>query len=221
MWQPNTVERALFQWRKWRNSIIRNWVGWKCDKDWLERVVSQELRELDLTGLFLLEIYWISCLMSDYNLDYPATYSRIVTPEGLKKGSYEINPGIKIYPPQVINEEDLRFESRQYGISKDALIRRYSYYSSYRLLLKSGHELLSMLKDMRGRPVIKGKRGPVPRYPDRLAVQCAALKDRDMSYVDIAKQFSLPVTTPIFSDQSDVARHLVDRGRKLIRELNN
>jgi hypothetical protein len=221
MWQPNTVERALFQWRKWRNSILRNWAGWKYDKDWLEKVVSQELEELGLPGLFFLEIYWISCLTSDYNLDYPATYTRIVTPGGLKKGGYEIDPGIKIYPPQVVYEEDLKFESRQYGISKDALIRRYSYYSSYRLLLKSGHELLSMLKDMRGRPVIKGKRGPVPRYPDRLAVQCAALKDSGMSYVEIAKQLKLPVTTPELSEQSDVARHLVRRGRTLLRGLNN
>lgn len=76
-----------------------------------------------------------------------------------------------------------------------------------------------MLKDIRGRPGIRGKRGHIPRYPDRLAVQCAALKDGGMSYVEIAERFHLPVTTPIFSDQSDVARHLVRRGRKLLREL--
>jgi hypothetical protein len=163
----------------------------------------------------------MSCLTSDYNLDYPATYARIVTPAGLKKGGYEINSGEKIYPPQVIDEEDLKFVSRQYGFSRDTLIALYSDYSSNRLLLKSDHELLGVLKDTRGRPGIRGKQGPIPRYPDRLAVQCAALKDRGMSYVKIAKQLGLPVTTSIFSDQSDVARHLVRRGRKLLRELDS
>lgn len=221
MWQQNTAERALFQWRKWRNSIIRNWAGWKYDKDCLEKVVSQELKELGFPASFLLEMYWMSCLTSDYNLDYPATYSRIVTPAGLKKGGYEINQGIKIYPPQVIKEEDLKFVSRQYGFSRDTLISLYSDYSSNRLLLKSDHELFSVLKDTRGRPVIRGKQGPIPRYHDRLAVQCAALKDAGMSCVEIAKRFHLPVTRRYSSDQSDVARHLVDRGRKLLRELNN
>lgn len=126
MWQPNTVERALFQWRKWRNSIIRNWAGEQYDKDWPKNAVSRELKEPGFPASFLLEIYWISCLTSDYNLDYPATYARIVTPEGIKRGGYEINRGIKIYPPQVISEEDLKLESRQYGFSRDALIQLYS-----------------------------------------------------------------------------------------------
>lgn len=221
MWQPNTVERALFRWKKWRNSIIRNWAGVQYDKDWPKKVVSQELKELGFPVSFILEVYWISCLTSDYNLYYPATYAKIVTPGRLKKDGYEINMGIKIYPPQVISEEDLKFVSRQYGFSRDTLIALYSDYSSNILLLKSEHELFSVLKDTRGRPGIRGKKGPIPRYPDRLAVQCAALKDRGMSYVEIAVRFHLPVTTSIFSDQSDVARHLVRRGRKLLRELIN
>jgi hypothetical protein len=51
--------------------------------------------------------------------------------------------------------------------------------------------------------------------------KCAAFKDSGMSYVEIAKQLKLPVTTPELSEQSDVARHLVRRGRTLLRELNN
>jgi hypothetical protein len=221
MWQSNTVERALFQWKKWRNSIIRNWAAWKYNKDWPKKVVIQELKELGFPESFLLGIYWMSCLTSDYNLDYPATYTGIVTPEGLKKEGYEINPGIRIYPPQVISEKDLKFLSRQYGISRNDLIRIYSDYSSNRLLLKSGHELLGVLKDLRGRPGIIGKQGPIPRYPDRLAVQCAALKDSGMSYIEVAERFHLPVTRPECSQQSDVARHLVRRGRKLLRELDS
>jgi hypothetical protein len=221
MWQPNTVERALFQWRKWRDSIIRNWAGEQYDEDCPKKVVSQELKELGFPASFPLEIYWISCLTSDYNLSYPATYARIVTPGGLKKEGYEIKQGMRIYPPQIINEEDLKFLSRQYGFSRDTLIRIYSDYSSNRLLLISGHELLGVLKDIRGRPRIRGKRGPIPSYPDRLAVQCATLRDSGMGYVEIAQRFHLPVTRPNFSDQSDVTRYLVRRGRKLLRELIN
>jgi hypothetical protein len=221
MWQPNTVERVLFRWKKWRDSIIRNWAGEEYDEDWPKKAVGQELKELGFPASFPLEIYWISCLTSDYNLDYPNTYARIVTPSGLKKGGFEVNPGIKIYPPQVIREKDVEFESSQYGIPRDALIRLYSHASSDRLLLKSDHEFLSVLKDLRGRPGIRGKQGPIPHYHDRLAVQCAALKDSGMSYVEIAKRFGLPVTRRYSSYQSDVARHLVCRGRKLLRELIN
>lgn len=223
MWQPNIVERALFKWHKWRNSIIKNWVEWKHNQDTpkslLDIAVGQELKEMGLPVLTILEIYWISCLTSDYNLDYPTTYTKIVTPAGLKQGGYEINPGIKIYPPPVISDKDLKFESRQFGFSKDTLITLYSDSSSYKLLLQSDQELLDVLKRMRGRPGTRGKRGPVPHYSDRVAVQCAALKDDGMSYVEIAERLHLPVTRPYSSRQSDVTVNLVQRGRKLLREL--
>jgi len=49
----------------------------------------------------------------------------------------------------------------------------------------------------------------------------AALKDYSgMSYVKIAERLHLPVTKPFESWQSDVSVHLVDRGRKLLREVS-
>jgi len=223
MWQPNMVERALFKWQKWRNSIIKNWVEWKQNQDipksLLDMAVGQELKDRGLPVLTILEIYWISCLTSDYNLDYPTTYTKIVTPVGLKQGRYEINPGIKIYPPPVISDKDLNFESSQFGFSKDTLKTLYSNLSSYKMLLQLDQELLDVLKRMRGRLGTRGKRGPVPHYSDRVAIQCAALKDDGMSYVEIAERIHLPVTRPYSSRQSDVTVHLVQRGRKLFGEL--
>ena len=61
MWQPNMVERALFKWHKWCNSIIKNWVEWKHNQDipksLLEMAVGQELKEMGLPVLTILEIY--------------------------------------------------------------------------------------------------------------------------------------------------------------------
>jgi hypothetical protein len=223
MWQPNMVERGLFKWNKWRNSIIRNWVECQHEPAKLARLltlgVERELNEIGLPALSVLELYWMSCLTSDFNLDYPATYAKIVTPVGVQIGGHEIDPGIRVYPPPVINEKDLTYESRQFGFSKAALKALYSDTSSYKMLLQSSHELLDVLNRMRGRPTISGKRGPIPDYSDRLTIQCAALKNTRMSYVEIADKLHLPVTRPIFSRQSDVTVNLVRRGRKLLKEL--
>jgi len=223
MWQPNMVERGLFKWNKWRNSIIRNWVECQHEQEKLASLltlgVEQELNEIGLPALSVLELYWMSCLTSDFNLDYPDTYAKIVTPVGVQIRGREIDPGIKVYPPLVISDKDLTFESRQFGFSTDELRSLYSDSSSYKMLLQSDHELFDVLKRMRGRPGTRGKRGPVPHYSDRVAIQCAALKDDGMSYVEIAERLHLPVTRPYNSQQSDVTVNLVQRGRKLLGEL--
>ncbi len=223
MWQPQMVERALFKWHKWRNSIINNWVEWKDKLDEpisiLKLAADQELKGIGLPALSILEIYWISCLTSNYNIDYPITYGKIVVPAGLPIRGYEIIPGTRVYPPPVINDKDLKFESRQFGFSIDTLIALYSESYSFKMLLQSDHELLDVLKRIRGRPGIRGKHGPLPRYHDRLAVQCAAFKDTGMSYIEIAERLHLPVTRPYSSRQSDVTVNLVQRGRKLLGEL--
>ena len=224
MWQPNMVERALFKWNKWRNSIIKNWIERKHGSDeptnLLELGVDQELNEIELPASSILEIYWICCITSNYNLDYPITYSKIVAPIGLQARGNEMKPGIRVYPPPVISNKDLKFESRQFGFSVDTLIALYSESYSFKILLQSDHELLDILNRIKGRPRTRGKRGPVPHYSDRLAVQCAAFKDIGMSYVEIAEKLHLPVTRPFSSRQSDVTVHLVHRGSELLRELS-
>lgn len=224
MWQPHMVERVLFSWRKWRKSIISYWVECCFDLSLSlslsDILIAQRLKELDFHVSYILELYWICCVSSDYNFDYPATYKKIATPPNLQIRGHEIKPGIRMYPPTIIDEKDLIFESDQRGLQIDTLKDLYSI-SNDTILLQSGHELFSVLSKMRGRPRKHSKRGPLPRYSDHLAVQCAALKDYSkMSYVGIAEMFKLPIIRPFESKQSDVAVTLVNRGRKLLRELS-
>jgi hypothetical protein len=223
MWQSLTVERALFRWQKWRNSIIDYWVKHSNELNGsfspAESEVCQELMELGLPDLDILEIYWICCVFSDFNLDYPVTFEKIITPEGLQIHGHEIKPGNRAYPPCVIDEGDLKFEARQYGLRVDTLKDLYSASHSYNMLLQSSHELLHVLSRIRGRPKRHGRHGRLPKYYDRLALQCAVLKDLyEMSYVQIAERFRLDVTRPFSSRQSDTTVHLVDRGRKILRD---
>jgi len=222
MWQSQMVELALFRWHRWRNSIVKNWVEWKDELDkptnTLKPVASRELKRIGLPALSILEIYWISCLVSNYNLDYPITYEKIVVPVGSMIKRYEVIPGIRVYPPPVVSGKDLKYESRQFGFSTDELQSLYSDSSSYKMLLQANHELFDILKRMRGRPGLRNKRGPLPKYPDRLAVQCATYRDEGMGYVEIAEKLHLPIKRPNFSRQSDVAVYLVHRGRNFLKE---
>jgi hypothetical protein len=223
MWQSTAVERALFKWQKWRNSIIDYWVKHSNELNGLfssaESKIFKELKELELPDLDILEIYWICCVSSDFNLDYPVTFKKIITPDRLHIHGNEIKPGIRVYPPCVIDERDLRFEARQFGRRVDILKDLYSASNSWKMLLQSGHELLNVLGGIKGRPKRHGRCGRLPKYSDRLAVQCTVLKDcNEMSYVQIAERFRLPVTRPFISRQSDTTVHLVDRGKKILRD---
>ena len=60
------------------------------------------------------------------------------------------------------------------------------------------------------------------KYGDRLAVKCAAFKDLGKTYLEVARQYGLPIQERHHyyeSAQSDLAIHLVGRGRKLLREI--
>jgi hypothetical protein len=224
MWQSQMVERALFKWNKWRNSIISNWVQWKDGLDEqtsiLKPVAGQELKKIGLPALLILEVYWICCLTSNYNFDYPVTYEKIIVPSGPYVKGSDLKPGTRVYPPPVIVDKDLTFESRKFGFSRDTLKALYSEPYGFKVLLQSDHELFDILIKMKGRPVIRGKGGPVPRYDDRLAVRCASMKRRGMSYIQIAEKLCLPVTRPFSSRQSDVTVHLVLRGTELLKGLS-
>ena len=68
--------------------------------------------------------------------------------------------------------------------------------------------MVPSILEVTGNPLTKG-----------VAIQCAALKDDGMSYVEITERLHLPVTRPYSSRQSDVTVNLVQRGRKLLGEL--
>lgn len=224
MWQSSTVERALFKWNKWRSSILVGWVEWDdkvTEKENIDELeVDKALFEMKLPDLELLRVYWIACLKSKYNFNYPKSFCNIMIKAGQHFGDFEINQGSRIYPPQVVTKGDLEFEARKRGLDFETLKQLCSGSYSPNLLLPSEHDLLILLGKMKGRPTTHIKRGPLPWYPDRLAVRCASLRKSGLSYVEIATKLELPITRPWSSNQSDVALYLTTRGNRLLNELS-
>ena len=234
MWQPEHVERALFLWKKWRCSLIHQWMGdtvlCELPLEELRRRARDELEKLGLQGS-LMAFYWICSVASECNLDYEASFEKIVIPSfalrfDRRLGGYSprpgvrlcplrygLRPGVRVYPPRLMTERD--FQRRQSGLDLGVYIR----IEMTEMHLSPGHELYAVI-DMRGKPRKQSKPGRLPKHSDHLAVKCAVLKDRkELTYVEIGKRFGLPVTINPETryKQCDTARHLVNRGRKLIR----
>lgn len=243
MWKPKIVERALFRWGKWRQSLITEWGKTTNTLDKLSAeeqtsIINTAVQKLGLPDSKFLKIYWVCCVASDYNLDYPNTYDKIVFPKWLPLPrsklpkwyllkvpfGEKLKPGLRIYPPPVIGEKDIDFFVYQDGYSEAKYFRKLYYpkEDDYYVYLPAEHELYSVLNKFKGRPRLKISVGKIPLYSDRLAIKCAVLKDLGTSYVQIAEELGLPISKPYLSEQSDVAKHLVTRGRSLItNELNN
>lgn len=222
------MERALFRWQKWRRSIISQWVEpykklEEMPPDQLKLEARQELQKLNLPVTILLELYWICSVTSDYNLDYPSSFDRIVIPDWLslppKPSPFvhfpKLKLGARIYPPHVMGEKDKEFFMYQHGL--EAIDISYPSEDIFWIFLTAEHEFFYVLKQLKGHPKRCGKPGRVPSYSDRLAVQCTVLKDSGSTYVTIAKQLGLPVKKPYETLQSDSAKSLIQRGRKLIQ----
>ena len=223
MWQHETVERALFRWKGWRQTIVSQWIA--SDRESLSVVESEargQLQSLGLPESYPLEVYWVSTVVSDVCFSDESSFARIVVPAGLG-GKYiewladhDLSPGNRFLPPQVWSEKDILLFYERLGIPPD----RISYPpESFYIYLPSGHDFYSVLGGLRGRPKKgTGKRGKTPIFPDRIAVKCAC-KRPHMTYVEIARELGLPTHTYYFSEQSDTARHLVARGRSLLEEF--
>jgi len=209
MWNCTQVERALFAWRDWRNSLIEHWAyGMNLQGislRALQNVVEPILRKLDLIPSRANGIYWISCACSDFSIRDRRTWERIIIPPWLPP---IINPGVDF--------TYLKAGKRAYPLS----IFGQEGEEGYPLTQNNKHVILETLSKMRGRPKQKEAiRGPSPSYPDRLAVKCAVMKNEGVTYVEIAKKYKLKITKPELSLQSDTARYLVRKGRQLLTTL--
>jgi hypothetical protein len=178
------------------------------------------LQKLGLEGP-VMSLYWICVVASDCNLEYDTTYGKIVIPPWLPKRfdkrlpAHRMRPGVRVYPPILMTEKDMDLLRRQSKLGPEVYIPT----GIERMLLPQGHELYSIIKGMRGRPRRINKPGKPHKYPDHLAVRCTVLKYKDkMTYVEIAKMFSLPITINCETGykQSEIARNLVKRGKKII-----
>lgn len=225
MWQSRVVERALCQWGRWQQTIVNQWIESGDESiSGLESKAETQMRLLDFPKSYRLEVYWICMVASDFSFDDVLSFTGIAVPAGLC-GKYKewleynsVSPGTGLLPPQVWSEKDIERESYRLGLPKSQL------YESSRdnyIYLPYEHELRSILGRFRGRPEENlGKQGRSPVYSDRLAVKCAC-KYPEMTYVEIAKIYNLPIRKPYLSKQSDTASHLVTRGRKLLEAIKN
>lgn len=126
MWNPEKVERALFRWQKWRQSIVTQWINLEVEIEsltlgQLKAKARRELRKLSFPANLWLELYWICCITSDYNLDHLSSFDNIVIPTWLRLPFdpslrwYKIELGTRMYPPWIWNEGDVEFEVRRHG----------------------------------------------------------------------------------------------------------
>ena len=233
MWYQRKVEQALFQWPKWRQSIVAQWVNVevKIENSTLGQLKVKSRREMQKLGFPAsrwLALYWICCIASDYNLDHPSSFHRIVIPTWLpylfpSRLQVYMEQGSRIYPPYIFREKDEELQFRRFG--DFGLIRlRGDAQRGSAILLTAHHELYQLLNELKGSPKMSGKPGRHPYYSDRLAVKCAVWKDRyGMTYDEIGCKIEseLPDKLTEEGKQTDVAIYLVDRGRKLIARLGN
>ncbi|MFC2069126.1 hypothetical protein ACFLTP_09015 [Chloroflexota bacterium] len=235
MWKPEKVERALFMWEKWRQSIISQWLELEESLEGLTltRLMSKVRKELRKIGMpvnsIWLQIYWICCVVSEYNFSNWNTFNNITAPAWLLSKYdpimgfstwYQREPIHRVHPPEIWDEAYvIQLTRRVTGlldIGESDRIYPWPKWGS--MFVPSHHKLYKVLNKIKGRPRTRApKAGRHPFYSDYLAIKCAVLKDKfGMTYVEIATKFRLPITTPFFSRQSDLARHLVARGRKLL-----
>ena len=207
--------------------LISQWVRTETEPsqlppDRLRLVAKRKLRKLGLAGTGI-EVYWICSLVSDLTLNHEASFEKIVIPDWLQwwplpyHDALKLVPGRRVYPPVVISENEVDSIRRQYGLESIFFKPR----GLKSMVLPSDHELYSILKAMKGRPRKRSKPGRLPKYSDQMAVKCAVLKKSGSTDVEIARQLGLPVTKPYDTQQSDTARHLVNRGDKLINECTD
>jgi len=230
MWQSKTVERALFKWDKWRQSLVRVWASYDPGSSQLasarlKKLANKAVKGFGLPDSALLELYWACCVTSRCNIDYEASFDRIVISEAVELpfdpsvSDLRIELGMRACPPLLISEKDVVFRCQQYGLDFRSSLHHYKFSPSRgndQLFVDKDHELYPIISKLKGRPSKRKEIGRLPTYGDHLAIRCAALKASGETYVAIAERFGLPTKTPELSEQSDTVRHLVRRGENLL-----
>ncbi|MFC1902537.1 hypothetical protein ACFLX4_00505 [Chloroflexota bacterium] len=220
MWRFKKIEPTLFRWGKWRCSLIREWIKsekyYQIPPDELNLLAKSKMERLALESIGF-TFYWACCLTSDCNLDYEASFAKIIvppwwTPEFNRAFSVYALPGQRVFPPNLTNERDRNFFHRQYGMTPFSDGRGY-------VFLSSSHELNVVLDELKGRPRKRGRVGRGLIYSDRLAVRCAALRKFKNSPLQISKLVDLPEEVYLEGREPDVVRQLLNRGNRLIMEF--
>jgi hypothetical protein len=236
------VERALFYWGKWRQSIIAQWIEWAAcpdqasESNFLNRLVTKsksELAKLRFPNNLLLELYWVCCIASNCTFDHRTSFNSIVITSWLPEPFYRsiceyLKPGKRIFPPYIFRKEDEILQFRRFG-DLGLVKLRSAAKRGFAMLIPSDHHLYDVLSKFKGASKTLGDPGRPPIYSDRLAVMCAVWKDRqDMSDEDIQKKIDTELNDKMtlqgrvsnINHPTDI-NHLIKRGRKLINDYSN
>jgi hypothetical protein len=212
----------------------------------LRNMAIDRLCALGLQPLIQFQIYWLCCVVSDYRLKDPKSYENICIPPWLHSKFEKVmdlallpqdNNNIlpftinsRVVPPELYTAPEgmphvifSEVERDVFPVSfkdNDKDVARW-WEKGTGLSLDSQHELYWILKSHKGRPrERRAEKGTPAKFPDRLAITCAVLRDsKQMTIANIARKLNLVVTHPDFSDRSDITRHLISRGRNLLTSL--
>lgn len=192
MWQPESVERALFHWVPWKQSIIRQWIKTPNSVENvavldIKKTAKEELEGLKFSNSLWLQLYWICCTSSEYNLGHPNSFEKIVIPEWLpmpfdpSMDQYHLVGGMRMYAPAVWDEGDVKFiaQHRGFSIGKNGfyvhfvgeekpVIFRFPFVhrSEKTIFVRSDHDFHNLLSNQRGRLNKSKTIGRIPSYSD-------------------------------------------------------
>jgi hypothetical protein len=251
MWTSKQVERGLFGWNDWKQSIVYQWADIDVELETyslgqLRHLAIDKLRVLGLEPTLQFQIYWLSCVASDYCLNDPKSFEHICIPYWLHSRfmvamdlaslppennnilPFEINS--RVLPPEANIEPTVMpqryFEEVQRDLfpisfadnDKEA-IRWWEKGNCFSLNTK--HELYTILKGHKGRPREKRlKQGTPAQFSDKIAIKCAVLRyNHQMTITGIARKLNLLISHPETNDRSDITRHLISRGMDLLESL--
>jgi len=188
---------------------------------------AMEISSLSFRPCRLFEIYWLACLVSDYCVSDPTTFSKIVAPNYLQPVYEPLVPldksimGKRAYPPKIYSEsEAMLLDLSQLQREIEGMGRHHPSLLAECTILPSKHEFREVLRGYRGRPKTSHKRGRPPKRSDRKAVYCAKMINEGRTNTEISRKVGLP--RKMFDNywQSNASRYLVKRGQLLIESLN-
>lgn len=233
--ERQTFERALHEWDKWHESIIKSrqllgynpkWSRNDCI-NWIEGQHGQErhysqIRDQALAELKRLELpptlrtYWEDCFYSDYQAaDGTVNFDKITRCLSERKSLPDLpcSWGVVWYDDEDIHDPWLRIEIRLHA--RFATREVFDYAARYAYETVKSH-LWS--ENVQPHPVCQWLKGGRPKADMSLAIECARLKDElGWTYRQIGKHFKWRLQNDSYGNlnQCSKARRYVKWGREL------
>jgi hypothetical protein len=166
--KSHLIERTLHRWGDWNTSVAHGREAikghnkeWSADK--YRNIAIKFLSELSFPRSSMLELYWLTCVFSDYQNNGIFYFEKLVLPKwfplpfGVKFETRFSFKSKRIYPPQMWDESDKSFfferEPHVQYMSdsiKNEYFQKYPEIDDDVLILPDDHPLRKMVK--KGRP---------------------------------------------------------------------